>query len=250
MPSERPPWSWRVWRCGREWRHESARADRPAGDIESRRRRVVAVPARSSSGRGGDCAFGDRESATAERTPREGFCIVRSSDTDRIPATTADDDGTRAAAERCYRLGPFADAAALAAAQAALRPNALRLRSRETARDKGRGWRVFLPAAADRAAADASADRLKAAGFTDLVVVADGAEANSIALGRFSTETRAQQHAETLRAAGFAAEAAPVGEARGSQWIEMAAAVGFDLAAARRTSGAAQSRDIDCAGLR
>lgn len=154
------------------------------------------------------------------------------------------------APERCYRIGPFADAEALATAQAALRPGALRLRSREIREDDGRGWRVFLPAAADRAAADAAADKLRAAGFTDLLVVGDGAEANSIALGRFSGETRAQQHAEALRAAGFEARAIPVGEARSARWIDIATAAGFDPAAARRASGGTQSRSIDCAGVR
>ena len=151
--------------------------------------------------------------------------------------------------ERCFRFGPFADADALATAQAALRPGALRLRSREIREDDGRSWRVFLPAATDRAAA-AAADKLKAAGFTDLLVVGDGTEANSIALGRFSNEARAQQHAEALRAAGFEARVAPLGETRTTRWIDLAAADGFDAAAARRASGAAQSRGIDCAGVR
>jgi cell division septation protein DedD len=155
-----------------------------------------------------------------------------------------------AAPERCFRFGPFADADALAAAQAALRPGALRVRSRETREDDGRGWRVFLPAAADRASADAAADKLKAAGFTDLLVVGDGAEANSVALGRFSSEARAQQHAEALRAAGFEARTAPVGESRSVRWIDIAAEAAFDLAAARRASGGAPSRSIDCAGVR
>ena len=152
--------------------------------------------------------------------------------------------------ERCFRFGPFADADALATAQAALRPGALRLRSREIREDDGRGWRVFLPAATDRAAAEAAGDKLKAAGFTDLLVVGDGTEANSIALGRFSNEARAQQHAEALRAAGFEARVAPLGETRTTRWIDLAAADGFDAAAARRASGAAQSRGIDCAGVR
>jgi cell division septation protein DedD len=169
------------------------------------------------------------------------------------PADTAPPPADTAAAsppERCLRLGPFADAAALAAAQTALRPAALRLRSRETREGGGRGWRVLLPPAADRAAADANAERLKAAGFTDLLVVADGSEANSVALGRFSSEDRAQQHAGALQAAGFAARAEPVGEVRVSQWIELALATGADPAALRRTSGAAQARSIDCTGLR
>jgi SPOR domain len=156
-----------------------------------------------------------------------------------------------AAAERCYSFGPFADAATLATAQAALRPGALRLRTRETREGGGRGWRVYLPAAADRAAANANADKLKAAGFTDLLVVGDGTEANSVALGRFSSEPRAQQHAQALRAAGFeGARAEPLGEVRIARWIDLAAAEGFDAAAARRASGATQSRATDCAGVR
>ena len=153
-------------------------------------------------------------------------------------------------AERCYSIGPFSDPAAMAAAQNALRPVAQRLRTRTAQRDSGRGWRVFLPAAADRASADATAVRLRAAGFTDLLIVADGAEANSVALGRFSTEARARQHAQALVAAGFAARAEPLGEARSSGWIDVAAAADFDAAAARRSSRAAEVRSIDCAAVR
>ena len=168
------------------------------------------------------------------------------------PAATATEQATPppAAPERCVRLGPFADAAALTAAQTALRPFALRLHPRETQAGGERGWRVYLPAAADRAAANASADKLKAAGFSDLLVVGDGAETNSIALGRFSAEARAQQHATALRAAGFEVRAEPLGEARTTRWIDAAIKADSDLAAARRASGAAQSRAVDCAGVR
>lgn len=172
-------------------------------------------------------------------------------DESKAPTPPAAETGAvPVAVERCYSFGPFADAAALATAQTALRPGALRLRTRETREGGGRGWRVYLPAAADRATANASADKLKAAGFTDLLVVGDGAEANSVALGRFSSEPRAQQHAQALRAAGFAARAEPLGEVRTARWIDLAAGEGFDAAAARRASGAAQSRTIDCAGVR
>ena len=168
------------------------------------------------------------------------------------PETKAAEESTPppATPERCVSFGPFADAAALAAAQTALRPGALRLRTRETQAGGERGWRVYLPVAADRAAANANADKLKAAGFTDLMVVGDGAEANSIALGRFSGEARAQQHAAALRAAGFEAKAEALGEARIARWVDVAIKADTDLAAARRASGAAQARTIDCAGLR
>lgn len=167
------------------------------------------------------------------------------------PAAVADTAAPVATpAERCYSLGPFGDPAAMAAAQNALRPVVLRLRTRTAQRDSGRGWRVFLPAAPDRATADAAAERLRAAGFNDLLVVAEGAEANSVALGRFSTEARARQHAQALVAAGFAARAEPLGEARSSGWVDIAAAADFDAAAARRSSGAAEARSIDCAAVR
>lgn len=153
---------------------------------------------------------------------------------------------TPAPRERCYALGPFTDADALASARAALRAGALRLRTREIREGGGRGWRVFLPPAADHETADATAAKIRAAGFSDLLVVANGTDANSIALGRFSSEARARQHAETVRAAGFAAKAEPLGEIRISNWIDVAVADTFNIATARRASGAAQSRNLDC----
>lgn len=170
----------------------------------------------------------------------------------RVAAVESGESSASAATpvERCYSLGPFNDPAVMAAAQNALRPLALRLRARTVQRDSGRGWRVFLPAAADRAGAEAAAARLRAAGFTDLLIVADGAEANSVALGRFSTETRARQHAQALVAAGFEARAEALGEARSTGWIDLAAAADFEAAAARRASRAAEARGIDCASVR
>ncbi len=169
------------------------------------------------------------------------------------PAATPDS----AATERCYRFGPFTNAAAVAAARTALQPRVLRLREQTAApgRERGRGWRVIVPPSADRTAANALAERIKQAGFPDLFVVGEGADANAIALGRFSGEDRAQQHAASLRSAGFAAEAQPIGgnvanAASTERWLMAAAAEGFDIAAARRSSGAAQALSIDCTALR
>jgi cell division septation protein DedD len=154
--------------------------------------------------------------------------------------------------DTCLRLGPFADAAAAGQAQTALRGGATRLAIREQAQPAGRdrGWRVYLPPAADRSAADAAAGRLRAAGFTDLLVVGNGTEANSIALGRFSTEDRARQHAAALRAAGFEAKAEALGETRSAFWVELAVAGPADAGALRRRVGAAQARPMDCEGQR
>ncbi len=155
-------------------------------------------------------------------------------------------------ADTCLRLGPFADADAASKAQETLRAAAKRIavREQQTQAGRDRGWRVYLPPAADRAAADATAERLRAAGFKDLLVVGNGAEANGIALGRFSNEDRARQHAETLRAAGFEAKAEALGETKTAYWLELTVAGVADAAALRRRAGAAQARPIDCAAAR
>ncbi len=175
-------------------------------------------------------------------------------DAGAVPATAADlpPPPPPPSNDTCLRLGPFADAVAAGQAQAALRAGATRIAIREHTQPAGRdrGWRVFLPPAADRAAADAAAGRLRAAGFTDLLVVGNGAEANSVALGRFSTEDRARQHVAALRAAGFEARAEALGETRSAFWVELAVAGPADAAALRRRAGAAQARPIDCAGPR
>ena len=168
---------------------------------------------------------------------------------DAAPATPVASPAAAPTPERCFSTGPFADTAALDAARTALAPMASRLRSRELRENGGRGWRVYLPAAADRATADASAQRLRAAGFTDLVVVSDGAEANSVALGRFSTEARARAHAAALNAAGFAARAEALGESRSRYWLDLVAGPGFDQTQARRAAGMAV-RATDCATVR
>lgn len=174
--------------------------------------------------------------------------VAASADTP-APAAPAPQPPGPTTPERCYSAGPFADTAALDAARAALAPMAKRVRSRELRESGGRGWRVYLPAAADREAADANAQRLRAAGFTDLVVVGDGADANSVALGRFSTEARARAHAAALQAAGFAAKAEALGERRSRYWLDLVAGRDFDQNQARRAVGMA-IRSTDCAGLR
>lgn len=175
--------------------------------------------------------------------------VAASTENSAAPAAPSAPPAATATPERCFSAGPFTDTAALDAARAALAPMSGRLRSREIRENGGRGWRVYLPAAADRATADASAQRLRAAGFNDLVVVGDGAEANSVALGRFSTEARARAHATALNAAGFAARAEALGETRSRYWLDLVAGPGFDQNQARRAAGMAV-RATDCATVR
>jgi cell division septation protein DedD len=151
------------------------------------------------------------------------------------------------ASGRCFTLGPFADADAASAARAALPATVLRVRQREAAPATA-AWRVMMPALADRDAATAMAERLRQAGFRDLFVVADGAEANSIALGRFGGETAARRHVEALREAGFEAQAEAIGSAR-QHWLDVAVADEAAAAGLRAVSGVARVDAIDCSRL-
>ena len=160
-----------------------------------------------------------------------------------VPATAP---GTTATAMRCLRLGPFASDATLAHAQSTLQPRVARM-AVATVPASARGWRVWLPPLADRGAAQAMATRIGAAGFSDYYVVPDGADANSIALGRYGNEDAARRRMAQLQAAGFAAQAEAMGVV--TRWIDVATATATDEAALRAASGAAQSRALDCARL-
>lgn len=162
------------------------------------------------------------------------------------PSPTAQRDTAASDATRCLRLGPFPDDSSLAHAQSMLQPLAARV-TVATVPSPGRGWRVWLPPLADRAAAQALAARIAAAGFSDYYVVPGGDEANSIALGRYGNEGAAQRRQAQLQAAGFAAQAQALGIA--TRWLDIATSTGADDAALRLRSGAGQSRVLDCSGL-
>ena len=148
-------------------------------------------------------------------------------------------------APQCFSFGPFTDGQAVIAAQARLQPLTQRIVVRD--RDPARGWRVLLPALPSAEQAEATAQRIAAAGFSDYFVVREGAEANSIALGRYGNETAARRHAAAVVAAGFAARAEALGVTQ--TWLDVSAAPGFDAPAAQRLAAAPERRSLDCAAL-
>ena len=160
----------------------------------------------------------------------------------RTPAVPAD------AAPHCYAFGPF-DAAGYAVARAHLqvRVDAFQLRAEDPA--LARGWRVWLPGQPDRAAANALAARIAAAGFHDYFVMPDGEDPNAIALGRFRSEAPAQERAQALRTAGFPAQAEPVLPASAIRWLDVRAPTAFDPEAQRAAVSATQVQPMDCARL-
>jgi cell division protein FtsN len=150
-----------------------------------------------------------------------------------------------AASATCLRLGPFADRDAAQVAQAGLGA-LLQDASFDEQAGEAAGYRVLLPPAADRAQAQAMAERIAAAGFQDLVILNQGANANAIALGAFRNRESADRHATALRGAGFPVEVRAQGATGASRWwLDGRSA---DAAAVRVAFPSAQDRD--CATLR
>lgn len=149
---------------------------------------------------------------------------------------------------QCFSIGPFADAAAADAARAKLLPLAQKVSSRTLAGGgNSRGWRVYLPTA-NAEAAQAAAQRIRAAGFSDLFVMS-GADANAIALGRFRSEESARRRGTELSSAGFAVKVEALGESNGQVWLDAASATSKGEAL-RVAAGAQRWRGISCDKVR
>lgn len=150
---------------------------------------------------------------------------------------------------QCFSFGPYPTPAALRRAHERVRSQALQARVREVADRQASGWRVFTPPLPSRAEAQALADRMTAAGFEDLLVMADGSEANTIALGRYRSEDAARRRQAALQASGFSARIAPLGDAAALGWIDVAAGPAFDSARVAQDIAAAQVQRLDCTAL-
>lgn len=155
--------------------------------------------------------------------------------------------------QQCFAFGPFATKDAGIAAAAKLKPLVQRLATREqpgaAANTSAHGWRVYLPPLPSLEQAQTVAQRIGAAGFSDFLVVRDGPEAHSIALGRYGSEAAAKKRADALNAAGFAAQAEAVGAptATTTLWLDVVADEGFEPRRAQAAIGAAQYRKAACA---
>src|SRR5690606_7982681 len=147
---------------------------------------------------------------------------------------------------QCASFGPFKDTSELEQAQAALGSLVLQSRTRREYRGTPRNWKVFLPPFDSMEQTEAAAERVAAAGFKDYFVVRDGDDARSLALGLYGNQASANERLATLSAAGFKAELAPVGAGPAAHWLDVGAAVGFDIEAARDRAGAERAEPIDC----
>lgn len=147
----------------------------------------------------------------------------------------------------CLRFGPFAEPAARDAARAALSAAGVSAVTRDSPARSARGWKVAMPAMASREEAVAMAERIKAAGISDLYVMNEGADANSIALGRFGGEEAARRREAELRGKGFAAQASPLGDTPAQAWLDARLPAAANRVA---VTAVAPSRGIDCTTMR
>jgi len=163
-------------------------------------------------------------------------------------ATTTTPTASLPDAPQCFSFGPYADADAASAARERLQPLVRRIASRTQAAPV-RGWRVYLPRQPTPEAAQAMAQRIAAAGFSDYLVLREGVDANTIALGRYGSEAAARDRVATLVAAGFPVRAEPLTVGSATTWLDIAAASGFDAAHAQAVASASRREPLDCARL-
>ena len=128
----------------------------------------------------------------------------------------------------CQSLGPFESAPALRKAMDALLSKVERIQYREVQATALHGYRVFLPAAADRAQALATARSLAAKGVNDYYVVTAGEQTNTVSLGIFRELENASKRRDEVVALGYNAVVEPRTEPVKQWWIDLAAAPGFD----------------------
>jgi len=146
----------------------------------------------------------------------------------------------------CLSFGPFDDAAARDAARPRLQSLAQKLVARDAQAKSGRGWRVYMPALASREEAQALVEKIKATGIKDWYIIANGSEANSVALGRYGGEDSARRRQAELAGKGFTARAESLGDTPPQWWLDAR----FPADASRVTLAAvAPSRVLDCARL-
>ncbi len=151
---------------------------------------------------------------------------------------------------QCSSFGPFQSREQAQAAAAALGADLSRSQLREV-QPKAASYRVLTSQAASREEAQAMARRIVEAGFSDYFIIAQGDDANAVALGQYRNREGAERRMAALAAAGFPVRIVGSGvEAGASWWLDAAPAATAAADDLHRRSGAAQRQALECARLR
>jgi hypothetical protein len=176
-----------------------------------------------------------------------GLALLRETERSPLPAAAELDAAPEPLADMplCLSIGPFETPADLRAAMGRLMPEVGRIQFRELPATALRGYRVFLPAAANRAEALASARALAARGLRDYYVVTAGDQQNTVSLGLFRDLENARRRQAEVAALGYSATVEARTEQVPQWWVDIAAPVGFDWTLVLPGS-AAQARSVPC----
>ncbi len=187
--------------------------------------------------------------APAEAPPPAAVPARAPAEADKTVAATTAPPAARP--ERCFSFGPFDSRERAQAAAATLGADLARSHLREVPSKAATSYRVLIPPAASREDAQAMVKRIVDAGFGDYFIIAQGEDANAIALGQYRNREGAERRLSALTAAGFPARIASNGtETDASWWLDVAHAGSASTADLQRRSGAAQQQSLDCGRLR
>ena len=128
----------------------------------------------------------------------------------------------------CLSIGPFSTPAQLRMAMDLMLPRVERIQFREVPAVSLRGYRVYLPPAANRAEALQTARALSAKGIADYYVITAGDDKDTVSLGIFRELENATQRREAVAALGYSPVIEPRTEQLAQWWIDVAARSGLD----------------------
>jgi hypothetical protein len=176
-----------------------------------------------------------------------GLTLLRETEDSPLPAAAELESAPEPLADMpvCLSIGPFETPADLRAAMARLLPQVGRIQFRELPATALRGYRVYLPAAASRAQALASARALAARGLRDYYVVTAGDQQNTVSLGLFRDLENARRRQAEVASLGYAATVEARTEQVPQWWVDIAAPQGFDWKGVLPGS-TAQARSVPC----
>lgn len=192
---------------------------------------------------------------TAPATPASGLANAPA-EADKPAATPSTATAEPSAApsprpERCSSFGPFESRDRALAAAATLGADLVRSHPREVQPKAATSYRVLIPPAASREEAQATVKRIADAGISDYFIIAQGDDANAVALGQYRNREGAERRLAALATAGFPARIVGNGaEAAASWWLDAAYVDTASAEDLHKRSGATQRQSLDCARLR
>ena len=111
----------------------------------------------------------------------------------------------RLQASACWLIGPFVSEKRMQEAWQSLEYVALDMQSRKTVQSLHQGYEVRIPPSASKAEAESLAELLVSAGVDKPQVIAQGASANAVSMGRFNELAEAEKKQKLAQSLGLEA---------------------------------------------